>query len=372
MRKRIAVAISGGIDSLMAAHLLIEAGHDVTGIHFITGYEPKELAAVAVPSPNVEGSSGGRGHEETIGAALCGMEKISRQLGIPVEIVDISTEFKKEVVDYFTDAYLRGLTPNPCLICNPRIKFGLIMNHAQRLGAARIATGHYARVLREESGAFRLAKGVDPAKDQSYFLAFLSQQQLKKACFPLGGMTKAEVKRQAAQRGLSPTTSGESQDICFITGGRYTDFLSAQPGFKAASGPIETVEGKRIGTHGGLHMFTVGQRRGINCPAPEPYYVVRIDPPKNSLIVGFRHHLETGSCHVSGINWITGSPEGPQRYNIKLRYRHKEVPATLIPEGPGSATIRFDEPQSAVTPGQGAVFYSGSSVMGAGLIDPGE
>ena len=365
MRKRIAVAISGGIDSLMAARLLIEAGHEVTGIHFTTGYETEgsvqPAGSPSAPRPSIEG--GGSSAKEV-------MDAISRQLGIPIEIIDIASEFRKGVVGYFTEAYQRGLTPNPCLVCNPLIKFGRLLRHAEKLGASQIATGHYARILPGENGGCRLVKGLDPRKDQSYFLAFLSQEQLAGACFPLGEMTKDRVKALAAEKGLQPVTSGESQDICFITGGRYTEFLTAQPGFTSAPGPIETVDGNRIGTHGGLHMFTVGQRRGINCPGPEPYYVIRLDPPNNRLVVGFKRQLESASCTVSGVNWIESPPEGPARLSVRLRYRHREVPATLTPIGEGGAAIRFDAPQSAVTPGQGAVFYAGDRVVGAGWIEP--
>ena len=360
MRKRIAVAISGGIDSLMAARLLIEAGHEVSGIHFTTGYEPEALR------PPADGGADGT----ALSHARETMDALSGQLGIPIEIVDISAEFGEAVVAYFTRAYQSGLTPNPCLVCNPRIKFGLILRHALNRGMEAIATGHYARIAPGEEDGLRLLKGTDPAKDQSYFLAFLSREQLARARFPLGEMTKEEVRQLAAARGLTPVTSGESQDICFITGGRYTEFLKAQAGFKTAPGPIETVQGKRIGTHGGLHMFTVGQRRGINCPGPEPYYVIRLDPPNNRLVVGFKRELESSECRVSGLNWIGRPPEGPTRLKVRLRYRHREVPATLHPRGGGFADIRFDLPQSAVTPGQGAVFYASDQVLGAGWIEP--
>jgi tRNA-specific 2-thiouridylase len=351
MKQITAVAISGGVDSLMSAYLLKEQGQHVIGIHFITGFE---TPAVTVQDPPAN--------------KLDKIHKIGEQLEIPVEIVDIRVEFQEKIVDYFTRTYQRGQTPNPCMQCNPEIKFGTILAHAFRLGAHKLATGHYAGIKEDQNGRFHLLKGLDPKKDQSYFLARLTQQQLAKACFPLGKLKKEDVKRMAAQKGLHPVTRGESQDVCFIKHGAYGEFLNGQTGLKTEPGLIEDTAGKVIGTHRGLHLFTIGQRRGINCPAAEPYYVVRLDTESNRLVVGSKNDLLTSSCKVTDINWIAAEPPGPFEVRTRVRYRSREVPSSVFPQGSNKATVRFKKPQSAVTPGQGAVFYKGDEILGGGWI----
>ena len=351
MNQTTAVAISGGVDSLMSAYLVKEHGRHVIGIHFITGFETFSTCA-RHPSADRTGN----------------IRKIGEQLGIPVEIVDIRTEFKEKIVDYFTRSYQHGQTPNPCMLCNPSIKFGTILAHALRLGAHKLATGHYARISEDPHGRFHLLKGLDPLKDQSYFLARLSQQQLAKACFPLGEKKKETVKKMAARRGLHPVIRGESQDVCFISNEAYGDFLARQTGLKIEPGLIEDTAGKVIGNHQGLHAYTVGQRRGINCPAAQPYYVVRLDVERNRLIVGSKNDLLTSSCAVTNINWIVEEPPGPLEVHTRVRYRSKEVPSTVFPQDGNKATVRFKTPQSAVTPGQGAVFYKGDEILGGGWI----
>jgi tRNA-specific 2-thiouridylase len=380
---RTAIAISGGIDSLVAACLLKESGHDLIGVHFTTGYERESFAEIRAQ-----------------------IREIGNQLGIKTEVADCRSEFKSKVADYFIRTYLNGQTPNPCLVCNPCIKFGTLLDIARRdFGASRLATGHYARVipnagrLVETHGSaslqqdrcrvgmssykkkcppeedshitrWRLLKGVDAKKDQSYFLAFLSQEQLASACFPLGELTKSQVREIAASKGLVPIVKAESQDVCFIRGTDYGEFLIRECGIKPEPGAIEDVNGKILGEHRGLHLFTVGQRRGINCPAAEPYYVVRTDRKNNRLIVGLKQDLLVSECRVSGINWIAQEPASPVNVFVRVRYRHTAVSCTLFPaEPPQTALVRFDSPQSAVTPGQGAVFYDGDEVLGGGWIE---
>lgn len=356
MKHTLAIALSGGVDSLVAASLLKAQGHEVLGVHFFTGYE----TGTALPLPEAA-----REGAEALAADL------ASQLGIPVEVLDCTREFKHRVVDYFTRTYAAGRTPNPCLTCNPAIKFGVLLEYARHLGASHLATGHYARVQPDGDGGFRLLKGLDPRKEQSYFLARLTSEQLGRACFPLGAMTKPEVVRLARAEGLVPIRGGESQDVCFIREGSYAGFLSAQRGFSQRPGDIVDTRGNVVGTHRGLHRFTVGQRRGINCPAAEPYYVVRIDRRRNRLVVGFKNDLLTGGCRVEEINWIALPPLAPRRANARLRYRHQGSAATLSPIDTGTAAVTFDTPQRAVTPGQGAVFYSGEEVLGGGWIaDP--
>lgn len=340
MKQITVIAISGGIDSLAAAYLLKKQGHDLIGLHFVTGYEAK--------AP---------------------MSLISDQLGITIKHIDCKAAFKANVVDYFTRAYQAGKTPNPCIVCNLSIKFGIMLDLARQLGAVSLATGHYARIKKDNESRFHLLKGRDPAKDQSYFLAFLSQKQLAHACFPLGGMTKSEVIRLANEKGLTPVIKNESQDICFIKNKKYADFLALQPGFVPKPGLIEDMKGNIIGKHRGLHLFTIGQRRGINCPASEPYYVIRFDTDKNRLIVGFKKDLLSLECRVTHVNWINQKPVLPLNVFTRLRYRHQAVASTLFPLDNNTALIRFKVPQSAVTPGQGAVFYHNDEVLGAGWID---
>lgn len=340
----IAVAVSGGVDSMMAARLLQQHTPDLIAVHFLTGFEP---------------AFAGDRHP---------VQAVGDQLGIPVHVVDLSAEFRASVVDYFTAEYRSGRTPNPCVVCNPSIKFGALLGAAERLGAAGLATGHYAVVRRGADGRQRLCKGVDPVKDQSYFLARLSQSQLDKAHFPLGALTKDHVRALAAQMGLTPAVPAESQDVCFIRTGTYVRLVQPEAGPPVAPGEIETVDGRVIGRHSGLARYTVGQRRGINCPAAEPYYVLRLDPDRNRLIVGAKSDLLASACTVEDLRWILDAPTDPLRVQARVRYRSAVAPCTLIPTGPTSVCVEFDRPQSAITPGQAAVFYDGDVVLGGGFI----
>jgi tRNA-specific 2-thiouridylase len=299
------------------------------------------------------------------------LQPISKRLQIPIKVFDFTYEFKQNVVDYFINTYQSGQTPNPCLICNPMIKFNYLAKHAYKLGAKGLATGHYARRRQNGLGFWQLYKGVDSKKDQSYFLSRLTQDQLSFARFPLGEMTKHDTISMARKTGLQPVTTKESQDICFIKSNDYGEFLAKQPGFRFAPGPIVDVSGKVIGTHPGLHLFTIGQRRGINCPALEPYYVVRLIPERNCLMVGFKKKIVSHGCKVTQINWINTIPSASFRVGVRLRYRHKEVPADVTPTYDSSAVVHFDIPQKAVTPGQGIVFYRDDLILGGGWIkDP--
>ena len=346
----IAVAISGGVDSLVAAFLLKEQGHDIFGLHFRTGYETSDPEATG-PSPR-----------------LADITRIAQQLKIPVEVLDIAPLFRESVIAYFTSAYQQGRTPNPCLYCNPAIKFGHILAHVRQKGAEALATGHYARLETDPDGGCHLQRGIDTRKDQSYFLSRLTQDQLQQARFPLGGLTKAAVRRIAGENQLAPATRNESQDICFIKNIPYHDFLKQQDGFTFRQGPIVDTRGRLLGHHQGLHQFTVGQRRGINCPAAEPYYVIRLDHRSNSLVVGYRDELYRTTCTVEDINWIQRPDRFPAEVMAQIRYRHQAAPAQLSERSSGVVQVRFGQPQKAVTPGQGAVFYRGDEVLGSGWI----
>lgn len=340
-----AVAISGGVDSLMTAHLLLEEGHQVMGIHFTHGFE----------------SSGGSNAKERAA-------RIAEILGIPFHHLNLADRFKNEVVDYFVKAYGSGITPNPCMVCNPTIKFGALFDTARKLGAEKLATGHYARIEIGTDGESHLLRGVDPSKDQSYFLARLSREQLARTLFPLGGLHKQTVIELAAKAGFEKLVSSESQDVCFINNDGYHAFLEKQPGFSSQPGEIVDLTGKVLGYHPGLHHYTIGQRRGINCPAPEALYVIALDSVRNRLLVGPKSAQEAKDCQVTDINWLSKIGVDEFEAQVKVRYRHQAVPAIITPEGSTQAKVCFYKPQTAVTPGQGAVFYKGDRVLGGGWI----
>lgn len=351
MKKTIAVAVSGGIDSLVSAFLLKSQGYHVLGIHFITGYESIEKGKAEEPS-----------HIDRI-------QEMTDRLGIDLIVKDIKPAFDQYVVDYFAKTYMAGQTPNPCLACNPAIKFGVILSHAKSLGATRLATGHYAVSKEIKPDEYGLFKGADIKKDQSYFLARLTQSQLSEAVFPLGDMTKTQTRKIAKKNHLNPVTKDESQDICFIKNTTYGDFLANQKKIDFKPGPIVDTSGRVIGEHKGLHLYTIGQRRGLDCPSSQAYYVLKIDAANNRLVVGFRDETYAPSCTVSHINWINGPPTSSIETMVKIRYRHRAVPAVLIPKSDTTGAIEFDSPQMAVTPGQGAVFYDQTRVLGGGWIN---
>lgn len=354
-----AVALSGGIDSLVAAWILKNRHIPIFGIHFITGYESAKYGY---------GNTGpAKNHIETKNAAYP-VKRLAEQLDIPLHIIDCRGVFEKRIVGYFVDTYRSGETPNPCVLCNRVIKFGTVLEHARKLGADCLATGHYAKI--DNTGKTSLLeKGADRQKDQSYFLAMLNVSQLSRAFFPLGDLNKDQVKKIADQNGLKPANRRESQDICFIHKENYAKFLESRGCIRNAPGPVVDTDGNVIGEHTGLHRFTVGQRRGINCPAEAPYYVVRIDPQYNQLVVGFKNTLYKDHCYIKRVNWLIAKPDKPIRVKAKIRYRHKEADAMLEPGPDDTAVIRFAKPQAAITPGQAAVCYTGDIVGAGGWIE---
>jgi len=356
MSRSVAVALSGGVDSLVSACLLKQEYDRVVGIHFTTGFEQ---------NGNSDSFDKNTSDSDLTRALI---SHLNQQLDIDIVHIDCRNEFRHRVVDYFIQTYQAGQTPNPCLICNPQIKFGVILDAAQKLGVERLATGHYARIQVDSKGQYHLLTGVDSNKDQSYFLGRMNQQQLQSAIFPLGDLTKFRVQEIARANGLIPFTGNESQDVCFIKGMDYGEFITRQSGIEPKPGLIADMQGKILGEHSGLHQFTIGQRRGINVPAAKPYYVLRLDMSTNRLIVGWKEDLYASECRVTQVNWIEAIPSGPIEISVKLRYRHQAVPARLIPENGHTVRIQFEKPQSAVTPGQGAVFYKGEMVLGGGFI----
>ncbi len=345
----VAIALSGGVDSLVTGFLMKKAYDKVFGIHFTTGYEKKTTNVKALES----------------------------QLGFPIHTIDLSAVFEEQVVDYFMSTYLGGKTPNPCLICNQQIKFGILLEKARELGADAIATGHYATIVNSLSFPDNqisnswLEKGADPLKDQSYFLSMLTCDQLDHIILPLGGYSKAQVKVLAKENNLTPTTPSESQDICFIQDKSFSQFIIEKKGFSPKPGNIKDINGKIVGRHKGLHAYTIGQRRGLNCPASEPYYVRHIDLSTNTLVVCFKNDLAQKKMLVKNIVW--NYPETQEistmktKMITKIRYAHKGAVSQLIRSG-SSGQVIFDAPQFAITPGQAAVFYEDNRVLGAGII----
>jgi len=341
--------MSGGVDSAVAAARLKEAGYEVIGLWMqIVGDGPPE----ADP-------------------AFCAACAVARALDIPLFPVDLRAPFEEEIIAYFLQGYLAGKTPNPCALCNPRIKFGLLMERAMALGAKLFATGHYARVeWNLEQGRFALRRGVDRSKDQSYFLWGIAQEQLACCCFPNGESTKAEVRHMARSRGLPISEQGESQDICFIPHGECRSFL--ERGLKVdrgAEGAIVDKAGRILGRHGGVFGFTIGQRQGIGVPAPRPYYVLRIDPAANQVVVGPKEDLLARGLTARGMRWVSiPAPQAGLRAMGQIRYRHAAAPCQVTPCAESEVVVLFDEPQEAITPGQALVLYQDDRVLGGGWI----
>lgn len=345
------VAMSGGVDSSMAAVLLHEQGYHVTG-----------------GMMRLWAEEGGPPNRCCSPQAVEDARLLCKMLGVPFHVFDFEADFKRHVVDSFVAEYGRGRTPNPCLVCNRQIKFGLLLGKAPGLGASRLATGHYARV-RRLNGQYELLNGVDPSKDQSYVLYMLGQDELARLLLPLGEYTKDEVRAMARDRGLPVADREESQEICFTTGD-YREFLRAQPGVIFESGPILDVEDRVIGQHKGLPAYTIGQREGLGIAAPEPLYVLEIDPHSNALVAGPRRYLPHQELTAREVTFVSGKPPSrPVEIMAKIRYRAPAAEATLTHTGGDEANVRFTEPQPAIAPGQGVVFYRGETVMGGGIIE---
>jgi tRNA-specific 2-thiouridylase len=288
------------------------------------------------------------------------------RLGIPFHLLNFEAKFKQHVVDYFLDGYARGITPNPCLECNRHVKFDALMQQAVALGADYLATGHYARAQQGEDGRYHLLKGIDPLKDQSYALSLLTQAQLAQSMFPLGGFTKQQVRQMARERNIIVAEKSESQELCFVVDD-YRDFVREHRPEAFVPGAIEDTAGRVVGQHTGLPDYTIGQRKGLQMAVGEPLYVVRVDVPRNTLIVGRKDEVWQAEMLVKQINWIGG--QMPDAANVKIRYKSQEVPARVEPLDQTSARVTFVEPQRAITPGQAAVFYRDEECLGGGIIE---
>ena len=354
MPDKVLIAMSGGVDSSVAALLCREEGYECAGCTMKL-YENEDAGVPA---------------EHTC-CSLSDIEdarRVAYDLDMPYYVFNFSDDFREKIIDKFVRSYLAGLTPNPCIDCNVHMKFAKLYKRAEQLGCEYIATGHYARIEKGEDG-YVLKKGVDESKDQSYVLCFLTQEQLAHMLFPLGSLTKTEVRAIAEKNGFINASKPDSQDICFVPDNDYAKVIREYTGKEPEPGDFISPEGEVLGRHKGIIHYTIGQRKGLGVTFGEPKYVCEINPERNTVTLSDNASLFKKEVKVKDINWISGkAPEGEFRCTAKIRYNQKDKPATVFPSG-SSALIVFDEPQRAVTPGQAAVMYSGDTVLGGGIIE---
>jgi tRNA-uridine 2-sulfurtransferase len=351
---KVVVAMSGGVDSSVAAVLLKEQGYDVTGMMLRLWSEPGKEDSNRCCTPDSMGMA----------------RRVAAKLDIPFYVIDAKEIFRQTVVAYFLEGYAKGETPNPCLVCNRHIRWEFLFNHALALGADFMATGHYVRRRATDAGRYELLKGVDPAKDQSYVLHVLTQEKLAHALFPVGDYPKPEIRALAEKHGLSVAKRPDSQDLCFLAGDDYRNFLGRNASEMLQPGKIVTQDGKVLGEHNGLPNYTIGQRKGLNVASPIPLYVLGKDAAQNTVIVGPAEELGARELLAVNINWTGGEvPSAPFQAMVKSRYTAQAAPAEVTPlENGMRVRVRFAAPQRDLTPGQAAVFYNGDSVTGGGVI----
>ncbi|MEK6751236.1 MAG: tRNA 2-thiouridine(34) synthase MnmA [Chloroflexota bacterium] len=352
-KEKVVVAMSGGVDSSVAAALLKQQGYDVTGMMLRLWSEPGKEDSNRCCTPD----------------AMAQARRVAGILEIPFYVIDAKDVFKETVVQYFLDGYARGETPNPCLICNRQIRWTFLLNHALALGAEFMATGHYVRRMKDEGGRINLLRAVDHSKDQSYVLHVLKQDQLAHALFPVGEYPKPEIRRLAADFGLPTASRADSQDLCFLAGDDYRNFLQRNAAEILQPGNIETSDGVVIGQHNGLANYTIGQRKGLGVASPLPLYVITKHATRNTLVVGTHDELGVTEIIVRDVNWLNGeAPSEPFRAEVKIRYTAKEVEALVSPMKERQVSVKFDAPVRDATAGQAAVFYQGEVMVGGGII----
>jgi tRNA-uridine 2-sulfurtransferase len=350
---RVVVAMSGGVDSSVAAALLKQQGYDVIGMMLRLWSEPGKEDSNRCCTPD----------------SMAQARRVAAKLEIPFYVIDAKDVFRETVVQYFLDGYARGETPNPCLICNKQIRWTFLLEHALALGADYMATGHYARIQKAEGGRRNLLRAADRSKDQSYVLHVLSQEQLARALFPIGDYPKTEIRAIAEKHGLPTASRKDSQDLCFLAGGDYRNFLQRNAAEMLEPGEILTREGRTVGQHTGLANYTIGQRKGLGIASTVPLYVLGKDSTTNSLIVGTQEELGLRELIARDLNWQSGeAPKEPFRAEVKIRYTAKEAEGWVAPLHGSRARVQFDAPQRDITSGQAAVFFQGDLLIGGGLI----
>jgi tRNA-specific 2-thiouridylase len=353
-KERVVVGMSGGVDSSASAALLLEQGYEVIGITLKLW--PQDCVS--------------RAEDKCCGPqAVSDARAVSHKLNIPYYLVDEAEDFQKQVINYFAEEYRAGRTPNPCVMCNERLKFGTLISRAKQLGAAKIATGHFARVERREDGRHLLKRGRDLRKDQSYFLFSLKQEQLAHTLFPLGELTKSDTRETARHCGLKTADKDESMEICFVPDKDYGRFLQQANLVQKHQGDIVDVHGRVLGKHDGIEFYTIGQRKGLGLTSPKPLYVVELDAANNRVIVGDDTALDRDEFTVDRCNWIPfAEPPASFEALAKIRYNHIGTLATVTPGPNGTAKVKLHVPQRAITPGQACVFYQDDLVVGGGWI----